>query len=87
MNDRKKGQFLVQVGWDEAPHLDEEAKDQILAQYLPNDREMRTKGQPEFGRGKVFPYSIEKLVVEDIQDSTRIQFDNSSFIGFVTHFP
>ncbi len=44
MNDRKKGQFLVQAGWDEAPHLDEEAKDQILAQYLPNEREMRTKG-------------------------------------------
>ena len=67
MNDRKKGQFLVQAGWDEAPHLDEEAKDQILAQYLPNEREMRTKGQPVFGRGMVFPYSIEKLVVEDFQ--------------------
>lgn len=65
MKDRKKGQFLVQAGWDEAPHLDEDAKEQILSQYLPNEREMRTKGQPVFGRGMVFPFSLENLVVED----------------------
>ena len=61
----EKGQFLIQAGWDEAPHLDEDAKEQILAQYLPNEREMRTKGQPVFGRGMVFPYSLEKIVIED----------------------
>jgi len=65
LNDRRKGQFLVQAGWDEAPHLDEDAKEQILAQYLPNEREMRTKGQPVFGRGMVFPFDLEKIVVED----------------------
>jgi len=67
MKERKKGQFLIQAGWDEAPHLDEDAKEQILAQYLPNEREMRTKGQPVFGRGMVFPYSLERLVVEDFE--------------------
>lgn len=65
MNDRKPGQFLIQAGWDEAPHLDEDAKEQILSQYLPNERDMRTKGQPVFGRGMVFPYSLDKLVVDD----------------------
>ena len=67
MTDRKKGQFLIQAGWDEAPHLDEDTKDQILAQYLPNEREMRTKGQPVFGRGMVFPFSLEKIVIEDFE--------------------
>lgn len=65
MNDRKPGQFLIQAGWDEAPHLDEDAKEQILSQYLPNERDMRTKGQPVFGRGMVFPYSLDKIVVDD----------------------
>jgi phage terminase large subunit-like protein len=64
-NDRKKGQFLVQAGWDEAPHLDEDAKEQILAQYLPNEREMRVKGEPVFGSGMVFPYSLDDIVVDD----------------------
>lgn len=71
MTDRKKGQFLVQAGWDEAPHLDEDAKEQILAQYLPNEREMRTKGKPVFGRGMVFPYGVDKLVVDDFPIPTH----------------
>lgn len=65
MNDRKKGQFMVQATWDDAPHLDEETKQQILAQYLPNERDMRTKGIPVFGKGMVFPYSLEDMVVDD----------------------
>tara|TARA_R100000541_G_scaffold37992_1_gene45788 strand:+ start:448 stop:1914 length:1467 start_codon:yes stop_codon:yes gene_type:complete len=71
MTDRKKGQYLVQAGWDEAPHLDEDAKEQILAQYLPNEREMRTKGKPVFGRGMVFPYGVDKLVVDDFPIPTH----------------
>jgi phage terminase large subunit-like protein len=55
MHERKPGQYLLQASWDDAPHLTEEAKDQLLAQYPPHERELRSKGIPVFGSGLVFP--------------------------------
>ena len=55
MHERKPGQFLLQASWDDAPHLDEETKEQLLAQYPPHERELRSRGIPVFGSGLVFP--------------------------------
>jgi phage terminase large subunit-like protein len=57
MHERKPGQYLLTATWDDAPHLTEEAKDQLLAQYPPHERELRSKGIPVFGSGLVFPIS------------------------------
>jgi hypothetical protein len=71
MHDLQKGQFLLQASWDDAPHLDEDTKEQLLAQYPPHERELRSKGIPVLGSGLVFPISSEKLEVTpfDIPDS------------------
>lgn len=63
MNDIKKGQFLLQASWDDAPHLDKERKEQLLAQYPPHEAKMRTQGIPVFGSGMVFA----GITDEDIQ--------------------
>ena len=57
MHERQAGQFLLQATWDDAPHLDEATKEQLLAQYPPHERELRSKGIPVFGSGLVFPIS------------------------------
>ena len=64
MHDRQKGQYLLQASWDDAPHLNEDTKEQLLAQYPPHERELRSKGIPVFGSGLVFPISEEKLAVD-----------------------
>lgn len=62
MNDIKPGQALVQATWDDVPHLDEKTKEQLLAVYSPNEREMRSKGIPIFGGGPVFPIHLEESI-------------------------
>ena len=54
MNDIRPGQKLLQATWDDAPHLSEERKMQLLAQYPPHEAKMRTRGEPVFGSGMVF---------------------------------
>ena len=55
MHERKAGQYLLTATWDDAPHLTSEVKEQLLAQYPPHERELRSKGIPIFGSGLVFP--------------------------------
>ena len=57
MHERQPGQYLLQASWDDAPHLTEEVKGQLLAQYPPHERELRSKGIPVFGSGLVYPIS------------------------------
>jgi len=57
MHERKPGQYLLTATWDDAPHLTTETKEQLLAQYPPHERELRSKGIPVFGSGLVFPIS------------------------------
>jgi len=66
MHERKPGQFLLQASWDDAPHLDEETKEQLLTQYPPHERELRSKGIPVFGSGLVFPIGEEEITCEYI---------------------
>lgn len=64
MTDLKPNQLFVQVGWDDAPHLGEAMKREMLLAYPIHEREMRSKGVPMFGEGKVFPFLWEQVSVE-----------------------
>jgi phage terminase large subunit-like protein len=64
MNDIKQGQYLIRASWDDAPHLDEKTKEQLLAVYSPMEREMRSKGVPELGTGVIFPIADEDIMVD-----------------------
>jgi phage terminase large subunit-like protein len=49
--ERKPGQVLLTATWDDAPHLDAKAREQALAIYPAHERDMRSKGLPQFGSG------------------------------------
>lgn len=61
LKDRKPGQDLIQATWEDAPHLTEQVKQQLLAVYGEHEREMRSKGIPVFGSGPVYPVSLDNL--------------------------
>ena len=70
INDLKQGQFMMQAGWDDAPHMTEDVKEQILAALPPHERKMREQGIPSLGSGLVFPVPEEVIKCEpfDIPD-------------------
>lgn len=64
MHDLKPGQSLINATWDDAPHLTEEKKKQILEALPPHERDMRSKGVPMVGQGLVFPIKEELIKCE-----------------------
>jgi hypothetical protein len=51
---------------DDAEHYTPERRAQIVAGYLPHEREARAKGIPVLGSGRVFPVEESKIVIEPI---------------------
>lgn len=64
MYDIKPKQALVTASWDDAPHLDEDVKNQLMSAYTPAERAMRVSGIPSLGSGVVFPILEERITVE-----------------------
>lgn len=61
MDEEKPGQFMLTATWDDAPHLSKQQKENILAQYPPYQRDMRSKGIPLMGAGLIFEHSQEQI--------------------------
>lgn len=58
---------VISMTWDEAPHLDEKTKHELLMSYPPHMRDARSKGIPSLGSGAVFPISEEDIVIDDFE--------------------
>ncbi len=56
------GQYFKNVTWNDAPHLTEERKEQILASLPDHQREMRSKGIPILGSGRIYPCQDEQII-------------------------
>jgi phage terminase large subunit-like protein len=65
--DRKPGQHMETASWDDAPHLDENVKQQLMSVYTEAERMMRTAGQPSLGSGVVFPVREDDISCEPFQ--------------------
>lgn len=61
MQELQKGQYLLNVTWDDAPHITQERKEQMLKAYPAHQRAMRTKGIPLMGAGVVFPVEESRI--------------------------
>lgn len=48
------GQTCMNVGWDDAPHLSEKMKVELMASFPAHQRDMRTKGIPMLGHGRIY---------------------------------
>ena len=68
--DGGEGIFCINVTWDDAPHLDEKAKRQMLMSYPEWERDTRSKGVPLAGSGVVYPVSDDDIICDpfDIPD-------------------
>jgi phage terminase large subunit-like protein len=64
MDDPALGQYLQTATWDQAPHLSEKAKEEILEQYPPYQRDMRSKGTPLMGSGLIYEISEDELKID-----------------------
>jgi len=65
MNDPAPGQVLIgPISWDECPHITPEIRETLLASIPAHEREMRTKGIPLFGTGRVFRIDEEEFLID-----------------------
>jgi Bacteriophage terminase large (ATPase) subunit and inactivated derivatives len=55
------GSHVTQMTIDDAEHYTPERRAQIIAGYLPHEREARSKGIPALGSGRVFPVTEEEI--------------------------
>lgn len=62
LNDYKTHKAIIQAGWDDAPWLSEEKKQQMLEDTEPHLREARRSGKPSMGSGNVYPIAIESIL-------------------------
>lgn len=66
LSDLRPGQSLITATWDDAPHMTPEVRAEKLASFPPHEREMRSKGTPLMGAGRVFPFSEEQITCDSI---------------------
>ncbi|HXA85751.1 MAG TPA: terminase family protein [Candidatus Dormibacteraeota bacterium] len=58
--------FVVQAGWEDAPHLSKEARDQLIGSYPSHERDARTRGIPQLGSGAIYPIPESEFVIDPI---------------------
>lgn len=70
------GRYVVMAGWDDAPHLTEEAKQEMLATYPPFMRLARSRGLPQMGAGVIYPVDQASYMIQpfEISDNWKRAF-------------
>lgn len=61
------GQHIQRATWDDAKHLSESVKNDLLASYPEWQRDMRTKGLPLLGAGLIFDFSDDDIKVPSFE--------------------
>lgn len=61
MDTPSPAQKCMRKGWDDAPHLNEKVKADLLASFPAHQREMRTKGIPMLGHGRIYDVSEDDI--------------------------
>lgn len=59
--------FIINATWDDAPHLTEKQKQEIIDGTPPYLRDARAKGIPQLGAGAIYPILEEDVVVDDFE--------------------
>jgi phage terminase large subunit-like protein len=61
------GKWVTTATWDDVPHLDEQAKAELLAAYPPYQRDARSRGVPSLGSGVIYPVPEGDFLVEPFE--------------------
>tara|TARA_R110000782_G_C14779287_1_gene409802 strand:+ start:62 stop:1498 length:1437 start_codon:yes stop_codon:yes gene_type:complete len=64
MDEPSNTQLFMQKGWNDAPHLSEAVKVGLLSQYPAHQRDMRSKGIPMLGHGRIYDMSEDFITCE-----------------------
>ena len=56
--------YLDTATWEDAPHLDKKARQELIDSYPEHEREARTKGVPMMGEGRVFTVPEEDIRID-----------------------
>jgi phage terminase large subunit-like protein len=82
--DIAESQYLLNVTWDDAPHLNEQAKKDILAGIPHWQHDMRSKGVPVLGEGMVYPIADEDIICDPFEIPEYFKLISAIDFG-VTH--
>ena len=55
---------VIIASWDDAPHLTQQMKDEMLATYPAFQRDARSKGIPQLGSGAIYPVPETEFVCD-----------------------
>jgi len=67
MYDPSPSQFFLQKGWVDAPHMTQDKQDRLMEQYDASQIDMRSKGDPLLGEGRIFDVSDDVIECEPIE--------------------
>lgn len=67
MDDPSPDQFFMMKGWTDAPHMTKEKCARLLAQYPEHQRDMRTKGMPMLGHGRIYDLGDEFILCDPFE--------------------
>jgi hypothetical protein len=59
--------YFVQAGWDHAPHLSDQEKEDLLGSTPPHLRDARSRGEPTMGSGAVYAVEPSFFLVDDFR--------------------
>ena len=57
--------YVVQAGWKDVPHLDEEERQKLIAATPTYQIKARTDGEPALGAGAIYPIDEDEIRVPD----------------------
>jgi phage terminase large subunit-like protein len=67
MDNPSESQFFMQKGWDDAPHITPEKAERMLKQYPEHQRDMRTKGDPMLGHGRIYDIGDDFILCDPFE--------------------
>jgi phage terminase large subunit-like protein len=62
-----EGQALIRAAWDDCPHMTPERREMALAGIPAHEREMRSKGEPMVGSGRIFYLPEEVYTIDPFE--------------------
>lgn len=82
MDSPGRAQYCMQKGWDDAPHLSEKVKSDLLGSFPSHQREMRTKGVPMLGHGRIYDIAEEDITCTPFAIPPHFRVINGMDFGF-----
>lgn len=82
MDDPGEGQFFMQKGWVDAPHISPDKAERLLSSYPTHQREMRSKGTPMLGHGRIYDLSEDFITCDAFEVPKHFYVVNGMDFGW-----